>query len=411
MRRLHFGLATCLLATTALPARADTICEWMEFGESVVNSSEPTFGPGERTPDHMRALTQVALAMFEAVNAIDHRYESYLKLDRGDPRASQNAAATTAAYTVLVSHFPAKKSELEESYRIAMDGIADATARDNGRLIGEEAAALALKSGMIDPAIIQSPYRPRTQPGVWTATTLPVVQPFMIAFHPWVLANVESVRPPPPPALTSAAWARDYNEVKALGSKDSSARTPHETLMARYRITPNMMPSLRLVADAPGRSLVSNARMFALAAMASDDAGMATVAAKLHYNFWRPISAVRNAQDDSNPATLSDPAWVPLITTPMHPEYPCGHCTYAAAIAEVMKAETGASPPGGVRVSSRSIPGAAVQVLPSWDDWVREVSYSRILGGVHYRFSNDAGEQIGRGVARLTLSSVMRPLK
>lgn len=383
----------------------------MEFGESVVNSSEPTFGPGERTPDHMRALTQVALAMFEAVNAIDHRYESYLKLDRGDPRASQNAAATTAAYTVLVSHFPAKKSELEESYRIAMDGIADATARDNGRLIGEAAAALALKSGMIDPAIIQSPYRPRTQPGVWTATTLPVVQPFMIAFHPWVLANVESVRPPPPPALTSAAWARDYNEVKTLGSKDSSARTPHETLMARYRITPNMMPSLRLVADAPGRSLVSNARMFALAAIASDDAGMATVAAKLHYNFWRPISAVRNAQDDSNPATVSDPAWVPLITTPMHPEYPCGHCTYAAAIAEVMKAETGASPPGGVRVSSRSIPGAAVQVLPSWDDWVREVSYSRILGGVHYRFSNDAGEQIGRGVARLTLASVMRPLK
>ena len=150
--------------------------------------------------------------------------------------------------------------------------------------------------------------------------------------------------------------------------------------------------------------------MFALVAMANDDAGMATSEAKLHYNFWRPISAIRNAEDDGNPATTVDPAWTPLITTPLHPEYPCGHCTYAAATAEIMKSETGAAPPGGVRVSSRSIPMAAVQVLPTWDDWVREVSFSRILGGVHYRFANEAGENIGRIVAKMTLAKVMRPL-
>jgi hypothetical protein len=398
------------LLIAAAPARADTICEWMEYGEAIISSSESTFGPGDRTPEHSQALTQVALAMFEAVDAIDHRYESYLKLERGDARASQEAAATTAAYRVLLTHFPAKKTELDESYRIAMDGVPDEAARESGRLIGEAAAKLALAAGGIDPAIVQTPYRPRAQPGVWTATALPVILPFTVAFKPWVIPNVEALRPSPPPTLTSERWARDFNEVKALGGRTSALRTPHQTLMARYRITPNMMPSLRLVADAPGRSLVQNARMFALVDMATDDASMATSAAKLFYNFWRPITAIRNAADDGNPATDADSAWAPLINTPMHPEYPCGHCTFAGAVAEVMKAETGAAPPGGVRVSSRSIPNSAVQVLPSWDDWVREVSFSRTLGGVHYRFSNEAGERVGRTVAKMALSKVMRPL-
>ena len=403
-------VAVCVMLVAPLPARADTICEWMEFSEAIINTSESTFGPGDRTPEHSQALTQVALAMFEAVDAIDRRYESYLKIERGDPRASQAAAATTAAYRVLVTHFPAKKAELDESYRIAMDSVTDDSARESGRLIGEAAAKLALAAGGIDPAIVQTPYRPRTQPGVWVPTALPVILPFTVAFKPWVIPNVETVRPPLPPALTSERWARDFNEVKTLGGKVSTARTPHQTLMARYRITPNMMPSLRLVADAPGRSMVANARMFALVEMVTDDASMATSEAKMHYNFWRPITAIRNAADDGNPATAIDPAWAPLITTPMHPEYPCGHCTYAAAVAEVMKAETGAAPPGGVRVSSRSIPNSAVQILPTWDDWVREVSFSRILGGVHYRFSNEAGEQIGRTVAKMALAKVMRPL-
>jgi hypothetical protein len=171
-----------------------------------------------------------------------------------------------------------------------------------------------------------------------------------------------------------------------------------------------MMPSLRYAADAPGRSAVENARMFALMSMVLDDTSMATGEAKLHYNFWRPVTAIRNGEADGNAATQPDPAWEPLIATPNHPEYPCAHCSTAGAMAEVMTAEVGARPAYGVRVSSRSIPSAAVQVLPSWDDWVREVNLSRTLGGVHYRFSNEAGEEIGRRVARMALQNVMQPL-
>lgn len=241
-------------------------------------------------------------------------------------------------------------------------------------------------------------------------TQLPVFDPYMTAFKPWIIERAESVRPGPPPELTSERWAKDYEEVKRVGGKASTARTPHETLMARYRITPNIMPSFRLAADAPGRSAVQNARMFAMLEMIDDDVMMAIIDAKVHYDFWRPITAIRNGDQDGNNATAPDPAWEPLITTPNHPEYPCGHCIFAAATAEYMKAEVGNSPAWGVRVSSRSIPNAAVQLLPSWDEWVRQVSYSRTLGGVHYRFSNEVAEDMGRKVAQLAMAKVMRPL-
>ena len=171
-----------------------------------------------------------------------------------------------------------------------------------------------------------------------------------------------------------------------------------------------MMPALRMIADAKGRRPVENARLFALQRMIEDDSLLAVGDAKLHYNYWRPITAIRNAADDGNPATSPDPAWEPLITTPNHPEYPCGHCILAASTAELMKLEFGNAPAWGVRVASRSIPNAAVQVLPTWDKWVEEVSFSRTLGGVHYRFANEAGEEMGRKIARMAVAKVMRPL-
>jgi len=221
----------------------------------------------------------------------------------------------------------------------------------------------------------------------------------------------DAVRPAAPLAVTSERYARDLDEVRRLGSKTSTERTPHQTLMARYRITPDMMPALRLVADGGSRRPVDNARLFALYNMINDDALLAIADAKLQYNYWRPITAIRNAETDGNPATKGDAGWEPLIATPNHPEYPCGHCIGAAATAELMKAEYGNRPASGVRVASRSIPSAAVQVLPSWDKWAEEVSFSRILGGVHYRFSNDVGEDMGRKVTRIALASYMRPLR
>jgi len=406
MRKFLMTAVAAAILAAAQPAAADTVSDWWEFANKVAGPQGTRGGP-----DGERSVSRVALAMFEAVNAIDRRYQSYLDTPAGDPAASQDAAAATAAYRVLLHHFPAKKIELEESYAIAMAAIPDASAREAGRLIGERAAAAAIPAGAVDPAAPQTPYRPRTTPGQWVATGLPSIEPYWAAVPPWARGNTaEALRPPPPVALTSERWARDYEEVRRLGGKTSTERTALQTLSARYRQAGDLTPTLRLVADSPGRRPVQNARMFALYQMAGDDAAYAMAAAKAHYDFWRPITAIRNGAEDGNPATQPDPAWTPLLGTPNFAEYPCGHCTYAAAIGEVMKAETGPRPAQGVRVTTFAVPNAIVQVLPSWDQWVREVSDSRMYGGVHYRFSNEAGEEIGRAAARNVLATLMRPL-
>jgi hypothetical protein len=409
MRRKLAGMAAvAALMLGAQPASADTVCEWMDLANRLNFASQAA--PTPQTPDQLRAATRAALAMFEALNAIDRRYHSYLGLDRGDSSASQDAAAATAAFKVLVHSFPAQKGALEDSYALTMAGIRDERAREAGRALGEEAAAAALAAGGVDAALPQDPYRPRTTPGEWIGASLPSLEPVWGAFRPWAVPSPEALRPPPPVALGSARWAKDYDEVKRLGSRASAERTPYQTLVARYRQAFDTMPSMRQIADAPGRRPVQNARMFAVYQMAFDDAAQAMVAAKLHYNFWRPITAIRNGAHDGNDATQADPAWLPLLPTPNFSEYPCGHCTVAAAIAEVMTAEAGNRPATGVRVMSLAIPTSVVQALPSWDEWAQEVSDSRIYGGVHYRFSNEAGEQIGRRAARIVLDKVMQPL-
>jgi hypothetical protein len=410
--RLHNLFAATALALMAAPASADTICEWAEFtqkivppGPGIVNGLTPVY-----TGEHAVAQTQVVLAMFEAVNAIDRRYRSYVGMPLADAGANQEVAAMTAAARVLLAHFPGKKADVEESYLLALSGVPEGAAKAAGIAAGEAAAKAALARGDIDKAIVQQPYRPQTQPGVWVATALPATRPHQLAFKPWVLKRPDEVRPPAPPALTSARYARDLEEVKRLGGRDSKERTSVQTLMARYRITSTEMPALRTVADQQGRRLVDNARLFALYGMLADDLGLASAEAKLHYNYWRPITAIRNADRDGNPATTIDPSWEPLMSTPNHGEYPCGHCIFAGGIAEMMTAVGGKAPAWGVRVGSMSLPNSAIQVLPDWNTWAEQVSFSRTLGGVHYRFSNEAGEEMGRKLARLALERVLQPL-
>ncbi|MEA3000754.1 MAG: hypothetical protein QOK17_2587 [Sphingomonadales bacterium] len=406
MKRILAGALAASMLVAAQPARADTVADWWDYAMKIGSP----LTAASQTPDQARAVTRASLAMFEALDAIDRRYESYLGVPAGDPSASQDAAAATAAYTVLVQSFPALKTAIEESYQITMAEVPDGKAKEAGRAIGEAAGKAALQAGGLDPAIAQTPYRPRTSPGEWVATGLPSIDVWQIALKPWAIGSVDALLPPPPVALGSARWAKDYEEVRRFGGRASKERTPHQTLMARYRQAPDLAPTLLTVANQPGRTPLQNARMFARYQMAFDDAAEAMAAAKFHYDFWRPITAIRNGAADGNDGTEADPGWLPLLGTPNFPEYPCGHCTVAGAIAEVMNAETGPRPPGGVRVGSLAVPNSIVQTLPTWDEWARQVSDSRMYGGVHYRFSNEAGEAIGRQAARIVLAKVMRPL-
>lgn len=401
-------LAAIPLLAVAQPAAADTATDWIELTIKINNILKAPPGTPPR-PDRPRATTRAALAMFEALNAIDRRYESYLGLTPGDPKASQDAAAASAAHHVLLDHFPNLKRSLDDSLAITLAVIPNGPAKDAGIALGQQAAKLALAAGGVDPAAPQTPYRPVTTPGVWVATDLPSITPVDSAFKTWAVSDIAALRIAPPP-MNSARWAKDYDEVKRLGSAKSKERTPHQTLMAQYRIVPDISSALRAAADAPGRTQVQNARLFARVYMAGDDASVAMADAKMHYNSWRPITAIRNGDQDGNDATVRDAEWEPLLPTPNFPEHPCGHCIYAGAVATVMAAETGEKPATGVRINSLVAGNSIQQILPSWSQWVQEVSDSRIYAGAHFRFANEAGEAMGRAAGKAVLDKVMRPV-
>lgn len=410
MRALTLTVLASTALTLASPAAADTVTDWWDLGNKFYYAGMAG-GAAPRSPDAERVSARAALAVFEAVNAIDRRYQTYLGFPAADPTASQDSAAATAASKVLLQYYPANKSSIEESYVMAMAEIPDGPAKLAGVAVGERAAQAAMNAGAIDPAIAQPPYRPRTTPGEWIGASPPTLEPYWLAFKPWVMKAADSLMPPPPPALTSAIWARDVDEVRRLGARASKERTPQQTLIAKNRQGYDLSPMVRYITDQRGRRQVDNARLLALYQMAMDDAVQSMVVAKLHYNFWRPVTAIRNGDRDGNDSTPLDAGWLPLLPTPNFQEYPCGHCTAVAVQAEVLKLAGGLPPGTPVRVAAGMNPNLVVQTVKGWDEIVAEVSDSRMLGGVHYRFSNDAGEDIGRKAARLTVGSVLQPLQ
>ena len=228
---------------------------------------------------------------------------------------------------------------------------------------------------------------------------------------PWLMASASQFRPGPPPALASAQWARDFEEVKALGGKGSTRRSAEQTEAARfweYSLPAVYHGVLRSVALQEGRDLLRNARLFAVAAQAMDDSLIAVFDAKYHYNFWRPVTAVRNADIDGNDATQRDAAWSPLVDTPMHPEYPSAHSTLASAMAVVIDAErAGAALP--VLATSSPTAKGAVRRWTRLDEFAREVADARVHAGIHYRSATDTGDALGNRVGELAVERLLRP--
>jgi hypothetical protein len=218
------------------------------------------------------------------------------------------------------------------------------------------------------------------------------------------MASGSQFRPAPPPALSSETWTRDYNDIREVGARNSKVRTPEQTSIGRFWLLTGARtynPILRQVAMAQDMDLLDCARLYALAAMAANDAVIAVFDAKYAYGFWRPITAIRNGDLAGNAATPRDPEWLPLGETPMHPEYPCAHCITSSAVATVLKALVG-DEVGEITLTSSTAPG----VTRKWSrisDYADEVRLARIYAGFHYRFSGEVGRDMGRQIGELTV--------
>jgi len=403
--RLAVTLAPALLLATPI-ARADVVTDWNVAAADITVAATPAAPPSNRT------LALVQTAVYEAVNAITKRYPPDRVTLQVPPGASVDAAVAAANRSVLSRLVPSQQAAIDKAYAAALGAIADGPAKTAGITVGEQAAAAVLAWRADDGAATAEQYRPHTTAGVYVPTVIPAV-PQWPQRKPWVMASCDQFRPGPPPALTSATWARDYNEIKAVGGKSSTTRTAEQTAIARFweATAPTIYyPVVRSVANVAGRDVTQNARLFALTAQAIDDAMIAVFDAKYYYNFWRPVTAIRNGDIDGNDATERDAGWVPFIDTPMHPEYPCAHCIVSGAVAGVLIVEIGAAPAPLLSATSPTAPG----VVRSWtkvDDFTQEVANARIYDGVHYRNSAEVGTAMGKQIGALAAAKALRPVQ
>lgn len=396
-------LGLVMLLAVCRPAAADVVSDW---NEKVISFAVARgWGPAA---DRLMAMTN--LAMFDAVNAVERRYRPYLMNFEVTAPTSKEAAAASAAASLLASVDPSAAKEAKLALVAYLANIPDGAPKQNGIELGEAVAAKMVRLRADDGAQAPDTWRPRTSPGVYVPTA-PVVAPQWPGVKPFALKSADEVRPGPPPALTSKAWADDYNEIKELGSRNSVKRSARQTEDARFWLATDWRvyyPVIKQVASKRNLSLLDSARFSALAVVARTDAVIAVFDAKYHYNFWRPVTAIRNGDTDDNPATERDPAWLPFDVTPAHPEYPCAHCISSASIGSVVEAVFESMDLPEVTIESPTLPG----VPHRWTnlrDFYREVAEARICAGFHYRFSTRVGQDMGREIGEHVVQGILQP--
>ena len=306
-----------------------------------------------------RMMGIVHVAMFDAVNSIERRYQPYLVQLPADSTTSKEAAAAAAAAAVLATIDAKTAAQMKNDLASYLASMPDGAAKTEGIKLGEAVAAKIWEARVNDGSDAPDDYRPRTTPGVYVPA--PVMRaPMWPRVKPFAMVSPSQFRPDPPIALDSGEWAKDFNEIKDYGAQKSAKRTAEQTETARFWLVTGpeaYQPFLRQLAIAKEMDVVDSARFMALGGIAINDSLIAVLDAKYHYNFWRPITAIRNGDIDGNTATDRESTWLPIAETPMHPEYPCAHCILSGSVAGVVKATLGTGDVREVAMTSSTAPG------------------------------------------------------
>jgi hypothetical protein len=393
----HFAATALGLLLVLAPsaARADVVTDWNKTAIDVMQTANVAGNPWSR------ALAMVHVAMSDAINTVQGRYAFYVAKEPAAPAASAEAAAVAAARHILIPLFPNQKAMVEAAYAASMRTIPDGPAKNNGVALGERVAVAVQADRAADGTDVPDTYRPVTAPGVWVPTTPPIFAQYARA-KPWVLKSADQFRPSPPPSLPSELYARDYNETKNLGGTKSTARTPEQTQAVKFwtqiNITPAWFEGARQLSAAKGLGLAENARLFALLSMGIANTFITDWDAKFTYNFWRPVTAIRNGDTDGNDATERDSGWTPLNATPMHPEYPSQAAIISGVALGVLESVFGPRPAIPFTTSDLIDPTLKRQ-FNSIAQLSTEHMDVRVWGGIHFRNSLEVGYEMGKKVA------------
>jgi hypothetical protein len=352
-------------------------------------------------------LSMVQIAVYDAVVSIAGGYQPYAADVWAPPDASIDAAVAQSAHDVLVSLLPAQASALDARLVETLASIPDGPAKSKGVFVGRHAALALLTNRTGDGRFDNVPYSFASPgPGVYQPTppafsTTPLV-PWVAKVRPFTMKEPSQFRPGPPPSLESHRWARAYQLTQAYGDINSTLRTPAQSEIAIFwteNTAGHWNRNIRAQAQRLDLDAIVTARLLAMTNAAMADAWIACWDAKYHYSFWRPVTAVQQGDTDGRPDTVADPSWLPFRTTPNHPEYPGAHACVSTAAAHALRRF--------FRQNETTFPMDAVvngvtyvHTFTRYTDAGAEARVARILGGMHYEFSNEAGARIGRQIVR-----------
>src|SRR5262245_7998805 len=393
---------------TAVPsAHADTIPDWNLITAKALQTAKAGTGLA-----HSRVYAMVHGAMFDAVNAIDRRYQSYAADLNAPLGACPDTAASVAAHTVLVDLYPLQKGVFDAALAASLAKVPEGPAKADGVVLGKAAAEKMLALRRNDRMSETASFVPKSGAGVFQLP--PNVDP--IGTHwgsvtPFVLKSIEDFRLPGPPPLASARYAEEFNEVKAVGAKNSTLRTAEQTAIALLwqptsPITYNAM--LRVMPALKQKNIVDQARVFALLNIAASDAFIVGWRDKYFFLSWRPETAIRNADRDGNDATSADASWEGLFSPfPAHPEYPSGHALFTGAMETVLRDFFGTD---RMTLAVTNPDKKIARTFASFSEIAKSVEDARVWAGIHFRSADIDGTQMGRRVADYAMKNCMRPI-
>ncbi|MHC1710341.1 MAG: putative Ig domain-containing protein [Methanomassiliicoccales archaeon] len=360
-----------------------------------------------------RAMAMMHVAMFDSINSIDEDYEPYHVQVNATENASKVAAAAAAAHSVLTTLYPADAATFDAVYNAQMAMIPDSDSKSDGIAIGQEVAdAIVLLRSDDNSANANTAFTDGTLPGQYRKTSM--MAPLMPGWGnvtPWAMTSGDQFRLAGPPELTSAEYAAAFNQTKALGARNSLTRTASQSEDALFWIAgvPDHWHGVaREMSAREDLDLKERARLFALLSVALADASISGWDNKYTYKFWRPVTAIQNADQDGNPATMAMANWMPFITTPAFPEYASGHSTTCMAGASLLASYFGSDAAVYVRTSATM--GLPAHEYSSFSEMAQEAGDSRIGAGVHFSFSNEEALAAGGQIGEHVYASLMQPI-
>jgi hypothetical protein len=398
-------------------AQADLVVQWPDPVLQWNAVALATAG-GKDPLTQQRILDIVHLAIFEAVNAIAGDYKPYLGSIATIPGASPEAAAVAAAHAVLLEFVPEQAAILAGAKASSLARIPDSAAKSAGIVMGGAAARAMIDHRLNDGFETPAFFVPSsTERGQWQLTpACPSEGGVFLHLRnvkPFGIERSDQFRLDPPPSFTSRRYARDLNEVKAIGGLESPNRSADRADVARFFAAvlnvPTWNPVARQIALAQKRSLSENARAFALLNIAMTDALIAVFETKYHYTFWRPETAIAAAAADGNPRTDPDPNFKPFIATPCHPSYGSAHASAGGAARRVLEQIYGTGP-HAIELSSLAVPDVRLQYT-TVEEITDDIDDARTYGGIHFRFDQRAGGRQGRQVGSYILRHHLRPAR